>query len=437
MRKLLIIAKREYKATIRTKTFIIAIVLMPVLMTGGIGVQYLMQGHVEMDEKRIAVLDRTGKMFDTLREAVDQRNKDDIYDPNGRQMQPKYALEEVAVIPDKVEDQLLKLSDRVRKGELFAFIVTSPDLLNGGDAGGDGATIRYHSNQPTYEYVRRWLSGIINDRVISVRLAAAGIDRKVVGQAMRPVSVENLGLLERQASGEIKAAEQVDQVVTFLVPIAMLMLMFMSLSITAGPLLNSVLEEKMQRIAEVLLGSVPPFELMFGKLLGYVGIAITLVAFYFSGGYMVLKHYGYADAIPAYLLAWFIVYQALCILMFGSIFLALGACCNDIKEAQNLMMPVWLILVIPIFFMSVVLQSPNSPWAVLLSLFPPCTPMLMILRMAIPPGIPAWQPMVGIAGTLITTLICVWAAGRIFRIGLLLQGKPPKIIDMARWVVRG
>lgn len=434
MRKLLIIARREYRATIRTKTFIIAIVLMPVLMTGGIGVQLLMEGRVEMGDKRIAVLDRSGKMFDTLREAVEKRNKEETHDSDGRQVQPKYALEEVAVIPDKVEDQLLKLSDRVRKGELFAFIVTSPDLLSGEAS---GALIQYHSNQPTYEYVRRWLSRIINDRVFSVRLAGAGIDRKVVEQAMQPVSVENLGLLERQASGEIKAAGQVDQVVTFGVPIAMLMLMFMSLSITAGPLLNSVLEEKMQRIAEVLLGSVPPFELMFGKLLGYVGIAITLVAFYFSGGYMVLKHYGYADAIPAYMLGWFVVYQALCILMFGSMFLALGACCNDIKEAQNLMMPVWLLLCIPLFFMSVVLQHPNSPLAVLLSLFPPCTPMLMILRMAIPPGIPAWQPLVGIAGTLLTTVFCVWAAGRVFRVGLLLQGKPPKITDMARWVVRG
>jgi ABC-2 type transport system permease protein len=437
MRKLLIIAKREYKATIRTKTFIIAIILMPVLMTGGIAVQALSEGRVEMGDKRIAVLDRTGKMFDTLREAVEKRNTDEIYDSSGRQMQPKYVLEEVAVIPDKVDDQLLKLSDRVRKGELFAFIVTSPNLLNGGAAGAASATIQYHSNQPTYEYVRRWLSGIINDRVISVRLATAGIDRKVVQQAMTPVSVENLGLLERQASGEIKAAEQVDQVVTFLVPIAMLMLMFMSLSITAGPLLNSVLEEKMQRIAEVLLGSVRPFELMFGKLLGYVGVSVTLVAFYLTGGYIVLRHYGYADVIPPHLLAWFIVYQAMCILMFGSIFLALGACCNDIKEAQNLMMPVWLILCIPMFFMSVILQHPNSPLAVSLSLFPPCTPMLMVLRMAIPPGVPAWQPLVGVAGTLLTTLICVWAAGRIFRIGLLLQGKPPKIIDMARWVIRG
>jgi ABC-2 type transport system permease protein len=176
---------------------------------------------------------------------------------------------------------------------------------------------------------------------------------------------------------------------------------------------------------------------MFGKLLGYVGVAVTLVAFYLSGGFVVLSHYGYTGAIPMHLLAWFVVFQALSILMFGSLFLALGACCNDVKEAQNLMMPVWLLLCIPMFAMSVVVQHPNSLFSILLSMFPPCTPLLMILRMSIPPGIPIWQPLVGVAGTIVTTVICVWAAGRIFRVGLLIQGKPPKITEIMKWVVRG
>jgi ABC-2 type transport system permease protein len=164
---------------------------------------------------------------------------------------------------------------------------------------------------------------------------------------------------------------------------------------------------------------------------------VTLVAFYLSGGFVVLNHYGYTDVIPMHLLVWFVVFQALSILMFGSLFLALGACCNDVKEAQNLMMPVWLLLCIPMFAMSVVVQHPNSLFSILLSMFPPCTPLLMILRMSIPPGIPDWQPLVGVAGTIVTTVICVWAAGRIFRVGLLIQGKPPKITEIVKWVVRG
>jgi len=123
--------------------------------------------------------------------------------------------------------------------------------------------------------------------------------------------------------------------------------------------------------------------------------------------------------------------------MFGSMFLAAGSCCNDFKEAQNLVLPIWLPMVIPFFFMSTVLKHPDSLFSVLLSLFPPATPMLMILRMAIPPGVPWWQPALGVVGTFLTAVLCVWAAGRIFRVGLLMQGKPPKITDMARWLVRG
>ena len=439
MRKLWVIAKREYRATVQTKAFIIAIVLMPIMMGGGLGVQMLMEGRVDTGDKKIAVLDLSGRTFATLEQAVEKRNRDDIWDTQRkRQVESKYCLEEVTAKGEDLNAELLALSDRVRKGELFAFIVIPGNILDENMPGGNSAkAVQYYSNQPTYDSVRRWLSRNINDQVVSVRLAKAGIDRGVVEQALAPVSVDNLGLVNRDESGGIKQAEKVNEAIAFGVPIGMIMLMFMSITITAGPLLNSVLEEKMQRIAEVLLGSVAPFELMFGKLIGYAGVSVTLVAVYFSGAYAVLIYYGLASAIPLPLLGWFVVYQIMSVLMFGSIFLALGACCNDVKEAQNLMMPVWLVMCIPMFTLGVVMEHPNSLFSVLLSLFPPCTPMLMILRMAIPPGIAVWEPIVGVLIVLLTTVVSVWAAGRVFRVGFLMQGKPPKLREIARWVVRG
>lgn len=439
MHKLWVIARREYRVTVQTKAFIIAVVLMPILMGGGVGVQVLMEGRVDTGDKKIAVLDLSGRTYATLAQAVEKRNRDDIWDQDRtRQVESKYRLEEVKPQGGNLDAELLALSDRVRREELFAFIVIPGNILDEARPGTSAASaVQYFSNQPTYDYARRWLSRNINDQVVSVRLAKAGIDRAVVEQALAPVSVESLGLLDRDAHGGIKQAERVNEAVTFGVPFGMIMLMFMSITITAGPLLNSVLEEKMQRIAEVLLGSVAPFELMFGKLLGYAGVSITLVAVYFGGGYAVLAHYGLSSAIPLSLLAWFVVYQIMSVLMFGSIFLALGACCNDVKEAQNLMMPVWLVMCIPMFALSVVMQHPNSLFSMLLSLFPPCTPMLMILRMAIPPGIALWEPVVGVVIVLLTMTASVWAAGRVFRVGFLMQGKPPKLREIARWVVRG
>jgi ABC-2 type transport system permease protein len=123
--------------------------------------------------------------------------------------------------------------------------------------------------------------------------------------------------------------------------------------------------------------------------------------------------------------------------MFGSLFLAVGACCNDLREAQNLVMPIMLVMVLPMMALGTILRHPGSEFATVLSLIPPATPMVMLLRQAVPPGVPAWQPVAGAVGTLLTTLVCVWAAGRVFRVGLLMQGKPPKLTDLVKWAIRG
>jgi ABC-2 type transport system permease protein len=104
------------------------------------------------------------------------------------------------------------------------------------------------------------------------------------------------------------------------------------------------------------------------------------------------------------------------------------------KETQNMMWPVMILAMVPLFLLGNVLQEPNSALAVSLSFFPLATPMLMILRQSVPPGVPSWQPMLGVVVVLLTTLLCVWAAGRIFRVGILMQGKGAKLGEMLSWV---
>ena len=82
-------------------------------------------------------------------------------------------------------------------------------------------------------------------------------------------------------------------------------------------------------------------------------------------------------------------------------------------------------------------REPSSTFALAISLFPPCTPMLMTMRQAVPPGVPIWQPLVGMVGVLLTTLLCVYVASRIFRVGVLMQGKGANVREMVRWVLRG
>jgi ABC-2 type transport system permease protein len=161
------------------------------------------------------------------------------------------------------------------------------------------------------------------------------------------------------------------------------------------------------------------------------------VAVYLGGGYWVLLQMGYARYLAADLVAWFLVFQVLSVLMYGSLFIAVGAACTDTKETQALLMPVMLLACLPMFVVGPILQDPDSSFAEWMSFIPFATPMLMITRQAIPPGVPTWQPLLGVAVVLLTTVLCVYAAGRIFRVGILLQGKGAKFNDLVRWVFRG
>jgi ABC-2 type transport system permease protein len=201
--------------------------------------------------------------------------------------------------------------------------------------------------------------------------------------------------------------------------------------------MQGVVEEKMQRIAEVLLGSVEPFDLMMGKLLGLVGVSVTLAVVYLSGGYWALNHYGYGDLISIEVLAWFIAFLTLGVLMYGSLFIAVGSACTDLRETQAMLWPVMLLAMVPMFVWTNVVREPNSTFSMVASFMPNATPMLMLVRVAVPPGVSWWQPVVGMVGVLAATLACVYTAGRIFRVGLLLQGKAATPRELLRWVLQG
>ena len=146
-------------------------------------------------------------------------------------------------------------------------------------------------------------------------------------------------------------------------------------------------------------------------------------------------YYGYGDVLSPMMFASFVLFLILGVLMFGSLYIAVGSACSELKDAQSLMSPVLLLSMFPIFVWSAVLQSPGSTFSRAISLFPPATPYLMLLRMALRPAPAAWEIGLSIVLTTLTALACVWGAGKIFRTGLLMQGKAPSFAEMARWVV--
>ena len=428
MRKMLVVAVREYLAAVRTKAFLISLIVMPILMGPSAVMQRLLRDVRDTTPKTFAVVDRTpgAQLVAEVRKIAEQHND------------PPFKIEPVT--PSEASDeQRADLSERVRKGELFGFLDIGPDVLEPttDDSGGDRRQIRYQSNSPANQAFPHLMQAKLVPEIQKRRFAREGLHTSFerVSKVMRPIPIDSKGLSHRAPDGKIEDATPQAQFAPVLVPLGLLVLMFMVIMMSAAPLMQGVVEEKMQRIAEVLLASVRPFDLMLGKLLGMTAVSLTITAVYLGGLYWAARYYGFA--VPPVVLVWFFVFQALAVLMYGSLFIAIGAACTDMKETQTLLWPVMLLACLPMFVIGNVLQEPNSVVATSLSFFPFATPMLMILRLSIPPGIAVWQPVVGIGLVLATTLLCVWAAGRIFRVGILMQGKGAKLGELLHWVFRG
>lgn len=437
MRKVIVIAVREYQAAVRTKMFIISLVFIPVLGGGGAVATWLLEGQVDVTDRNVAVIDRTGVLFEPLAEAAKARNETVVDPRTDKQVKPRFLLERLEPAAADPTAQRLALSEQVRAKRWFAFLDIDAGVLDP-SASESSAPIQYYSNNPAYEDIEHFAAQPLNNAIQTIRLNRAGIDKQVVDRATRWVSVTSLGLLSRDAqSGQVAQPGQVNKAAHIVVPMIFMFLMFMVVMLGATPLMHGVLEEKMQRIAEVLLGSVTPFQLMAGKLLGMVGVSLTVMTLYMTCGIVAAGWSGYGQYVPAHLIKWFVVYQVLAVLMFGSMFGAVGAACSDLKEAQSAFFPVWLIVCIPLFVWIQVAREPSSTFSTVVSLFPPATPMLMLLRQAVPPGPPLWQPFLGILLVVLTTLACIFASGRVFRIGLLMQGKGASLRQMLHWAIRG
>ena len=221
------------------------------------------------------------------------------------------------------------------------------------------------------------------------------------------------------------------------VPFTLLFLMMIITMMGAAPMLQAVAEDKMQRVFEMLLASATPFELIAGKVLASVGGSLTSSVFYVIGGIFVLQGMALIGLAPLALLPWFFLYLICEVTILSATGAALGAACSAPRDAQHLVFLMILPIMLPVFLIVPLTEQPNGVLATALSLFPPFTPLIMLLRQAMPGGVPAWQPWVGLAGVLAWTLLITWGAARVFRVGILLQGQPPKVAEMLRWAVRG
>ena len=428
MNRVFTVAQMEFLQLVRTKAFLIGILMMPVLMALAIGFQVYAARHTDSEIRKFAVIDHSGTVYDALAAAAAAHNAEQ--GEGETQKGPHFVPSRVDAAAG-IDALKLELSDRVRSDDLFAFIEIPAGIVDGP---ADAGAIRYYTGTPSYEPLPDWIRDVANREIARQRFTNSGIDPALVTKLNARVPLSSFGLVDRQLDGSVGEARETDAIATFVMPFVFLFLMFMSVMTGAQHLLNAIVEEKMSKISEVLVGSIEPFKLLMGKLLGVTAVSFLLASIYFAGGIFAIVQSGRFDLLRVDLFAWFFLFLLCAVLMYGSIFLALGSACSDLKDAQSMMQPAILLIMLPYLASFAVIRAPDSSLATGLSLVPTVTPFIMMMRLAMPPGPPVWQVILSVGIVLVTTVFLVWAAGRIFRVGILMQGKAPNLPEVLRWI---
>jgi len=420
---IVVIAKREYSQRIRSKGFWIATLILPLFVVAAAVLPSLLLARSRA-EQRVVVVDATGLVAPQL---LKGRPKSEI-----RKASEEVAKFEFLVEPPSSDPhaQRAGLDRRVLDKEIDAWIWVSREVLT-------GKPVEYHaktvSNVMTQQVLREDLSYVVR----RVRLAEAGLDADRVGALSAPVDLETVRISKEGSRAEGGLAGAAFAYILFL-------LLYMVLVIWGQQVMQGVLEEKSSRIIEVVLSSVRPFELMMGKLVGIclVGLTqfsiwlVTLAAVATPGVMASIAGLPEGMKLPTVtpvMVLHFILLFILGFFVFSTLYAAIGASFNNLQEAQQLAGVAVFFLIIPVFLMLPIINDPGSTFAVVASLIPLFTPLLMTLRISLEMP-PLWQILLGYALTFGFLVGMVWICARIYRIGILMYGKKPTFQELWKWI---
>ena len=217
------------------------------------------------------------------------------------------------------------------------------------------------------------------------------------------------------------------------------MLLLWIATFTSGNyLLTTTIEEKGNKVMEVLLSAISPMQLLGGKILGQAGVSAVILCMYGSAAMAGLVAFASLDLIPMMHLVLFGIYFIIAYFMVATTMAAVGSAVSELSDAQALMGPIMLIMLVPFALWPIISEHPNGMVAIISSFTPPLIPFIMIIRVtASTELIATWQIILSIGIGIISVIAMVWMCARIFRIGVLLQGKPPSMLQLAKWIRQG
>ena len=449
MKKFLAVVKREYVQRVRTKFFVVATILGPVMMVLFTVAPAFMAGIKAGGPTRVAVVDQSGKLYQRFREALlNSRDEDEESDQGesadtlvnsnqqarmkqaGKLGEPGFQVEQIEVGKDALDQIKAQQNERVRKGQLDAYVIIPENILSDGKA-------EFYGRNTGDIFTRKAIKNRLSDAVRDERLAEERVSQNVVKEINRSIALTSTKISAR--------GEEKDSGSGFYTVFGFGFLIYLSVLLYGQVVLGAVIEEKETRIAEILFSSMRSFPLMMGKLIGVSLVALTqltiwvltFVAFSLFGVGMLaargmpinLPH------IPPIMFAYFGLYFLLGYFIYATVYALIGSMVTTTQEGGQLAMPVVLMLVAGFYFAFPIIRSPNSSMAFWASMFPFFAPITMLVRIVTETP-PLWQIALSLAIGFATVVFLIWLASRIYRVGMLMYGKRPSFREMGRWVRR-
>ena len=438
MRKLWAVLKREYRETVKKPSFLIMTVLAPFLMGALMLVPALLASR-GMGERRVAVLDGTGRLraaFEGLagdapaeRSAFARGRGTNV--PTGR-IVPEY-VDLFTVDPkNAVGPYLERLSlERTPKERRLDGVLLVP-----ADAFERPLThLTYFSRSAADLLAQERLGRAVNRALQRERLAARGLPPAELELILAPLPVETVQVTK---SGQERRGGEG----SFVLAMLFLALLFIPSLVYGQEVMRGVIQEKTDRVVELLVSSMTPMELLSGKILGMAAIGLTQMAVWVTMGSVVAvaglsgarsAGFDLSTVLRPSIAVWFVVFFLLSYLVTVGVYAAGGAIVSSEKEAQQVLTPVMFVFLVPWFLMMPILTNPDSTLSVVLSLVPIYTPMTMFIRLLVSEP-PAWQVALSLLLSVATIAFLLKASAKVFRAGLLATGKRPTIPELWRWL---
>ncbi len=417
-----VVGKREYMTRIKGWGFWVATAGLPLFLAAMMVLPSLLLMR-SSSAQRLAIVDTIGELAPALVERLAREQRD-----QGGAM-VEFA---VRVLPPERDAaaQRARLDRMVLGEEIDAWVWLARDDLERG-------RVEYHAESVSSWITQELLERALSEQVSAWRLRQAGYDSKVIGDLTRGVDLDTVRVSAAGSRAEAGMGG-------FFLAFGLFMMLYVVLILYGTQVMQGVLEEKSSRIIEVVTSAVRPLELMAGKLGGIglvgltqVGIWIAAAAVLTAPGLLASRAMLPAGmelpTVGAGIMFHFLALFLIGYFLFASLYAMVGAACNDMREAQQLASFAIIFLVAPMLFFMQVINDPDGRLAVVTSLIPFFTPLVMMLRIALKTP-PLWQIALGYTLSLVTIAGLVWLCARVYRVGILMYGKRPTLQELWRWV---